>query len=698
MPNYGSYSNEYLITNNFGSYSSANYLYGNTRKYHGLLVATQDQLLKYNVLNRVIDSYHHSNTEIPLTTNIYQNDIIAPQSFDFQKNFDLYPLPSWTFGFGGVEIIKTLLLLDENSLLIKYQFQSDEAGFFSLKPLINFRDIHSVGSNQLASEFTGEKVGNQIKIKLPKGHNLIIEHPESNYHTNQETYFNFYYPDEAKRGYLATENLFQPGYFEASLPPGKTDLYFKFSYNNSSAGELADVWQKNFELAELKSRTEAHGDALGAQRDIFEVREDASLGAQGVLHRAREGTQIVNAVMSGTREKTLVGTDKIATANTPDEDHLETFQKNLENQVELFINTANNHSGICAGYHWFDEWSRDTFIALPGLTFTKDKLDIAQSILGDWGKYLKNGLLPNRLLFTNMLNSLDGVFWFTIRLYQFSLLKNNFDLAEKFLPNLENVLIQFQQKTHNIEITKEGFLYDHNNQDALTWMDAKVDGKPVIDRSGMAVEIQALWYNYIRIMIILKEQLNDRTHLTYLKDLKVALEKNFEKTFWNYYQNCLFDCVRKDYTNKSIRPNQVIAVYLPFKLLGSRKNKMILATIEQKLLTDVGLRTLAREDPEFIKNYEGDQKDRDLSYHQGTIWPFLLGFYLCAYYDIYLKTKAAKIYVADKLLAFQQEITKQQLNYIPEIFSADDLSPQGCLAQAWSVAMLLETIYHLKNN
>lgn len=664
MSDYGSYRNEYLITNTFGSYSSANHTYGNTRKYHGLLVVTQDQLLKFNVLNRVIDGYRNVSTELPLATNIYQGggsgetgktDIAVPEGYKHQRDFNLKPFPSWNFQLNDVEITKTILLVPhENSLLVKYEFKSEKDGFFTLKPLINFRNIHSVGDgNDMVDNANTPRyesvlmhgdavVGNHVKINLQNEHSLSIWHSGSDYYKQIETYFRFYYPDEAQRGYQAIEDLIQPGFFEAFVPAGVSNLFFKFSYNNSFSEKPEVIWDR--EIDRIKSNIHTHNQA------------DSQLPK------------------------------------------LNEFRENLENQAVLFINTTNNHSGICAGYHWFDEWSRDTFISLLGLTLATDKLDTAEEILRDWGSHLKNGLLPNRLLFTEMLNSLDSVFWFTVRLYQFSLIKGNFDLAEKLLPNLENVLIQFQKKTHNIEITEDGFLYDNNSNDALTWMDAKVDGKPVIDRSGMAVEIQALWYNYIRIMIILKEQLNDRTHLTYLKDLKVALEKNFEKVFWNSYQNCLFDCVRKDFTDKSIRPNQVIVSYLPFKLLGNRKNKMVLATVEQKLLTDVGLKTLTREDPEYISNYEGDQKQRDFSYHQGTVWPFLLGFYLCAYYETYLKTKSAQNYVVDKLLSFQKELEKQQLNYIPEIFSADDLRPSGCLAQAWSVAMVLETLYHLRNN
>lgn len=653
MIDYGSYRNEYLITNTFGSYSSSNYLYGNTRKYHGLLVATEDQLTKFNILNRILDSYKNTSEELFLTSNIYQNEIIEPQGYKYQKSFNFKPFPKWSFQSNTTKITKTILLDHyENSLLIKYEFNTVEAGVFTLKPLINFRSIHSTEnmSDNVAPESLD--IGNYIKINLANEHILNIWYPGSIYRQQTEIYYRFYYPDEAKRGYQFLEDLIQPCFFESTIPAGISTLFFKFSYNNYFSENLESVWQKEI-----------------------------------------------------TRKKTSLTTNEPTDQSTQSQEkkynlplELDRFQKNLEDQAELFINSVNNHSGICAGYHWFDEWSRDTFVSLFGLTISTNNSNTAQNILENWGKQLKQGLLPNRLLFTSILNSLDSVFWFTIRLYQFSLIKNDFTLCEKFLPNLENILIQFHNKTHNIEITPEGFLYDNNATEALTWIDAKVGEKPVIDRSGMAVEIQALWYNYIRIMIIVKENLNDRTHLTYLKELKITIERNFEKVFWNSSQNCLVDCVREDFTDRSVRPNQVIVAYLPFKLLGNRKNKMILATAEQKLLTDLGLKTLTKEDTAYIGEYTGDQKQRDLSYHQGTVWPFLLGFYLCAYYETYLKTKSAKNYVIDKLMTFQNALDSRELNYIPEIFSAEELEPNGCIAQAWSVAMTLETIYHLRSN
>lgn len=624
MLDYGSYSNEYIITNSFGSFSSSNFKYGNTRKYHGLLVAGTDTFYKYNVLNRVIDEIYSGSYTFDLSTNIYKNEYLNPQSYTNLEAFYLYPYPTWKFIDENFEVEKNIILLKkENSIVLSYKINSKIGGIFKLKPLINFRDMHSVNTTLSDSSYHLSINHNYTKVHLSEGHALNIFAPGTKFTDKKETYYDFYYPDEEKRGYLAQENLLQIGSYEINLPKGESKVFFKFSYNNNSDLLPSNLWT------------------------------------------------------TPTYEKNIL-------EEHPVSKDIKDFNIFKKRQAKLFL----SEDGICAGYPWFDEWARDTFIALPGIAFSPKKQLIAIKIFEKWGKSIKNGLLPNRVMLDNVLNSLDGIFWFIVRLYEFCLLQDDFRLARKFLPEIESVFIHFQKNTNNIHITDDGFLYDNNSDDALTWMDAKVDGKPVIDRSGMAVEIQALWYNYIRILITLKEKFNDRTNLTALRKIKIQIERNFENIFWNNSENCLLDCVRGNFQDRSIRPNQVVVVYLPFKLLGKRKSKMVLATIEQKLLTKVGIRTLAREDKSYIGNYEGDQKQRDLAYHQGTIWPFILGFYLSAYKQVYSKSKSSKTYVDNIRLEFWIELQKQGLNYIPEVFSGNGLKPNGCLAQAWN--MLIE--------
>lgn len=637
MTKYGSYKNEYLDTNIQGTYTSSNYLYGNTRKYHGLLVANIGELTKYNILNRLEEEVLVKQKVYSLSTNIYEGDIISPQGYISLQSFHINPIPTWKYIFDDLRVTKSIILNDsKNIVTIKYSFSSKELGIIRIKPLISFRDIHKI--RRLDNQYnllTEEKLSG-IKIKLDQQNYLFATATKIHFTPKDEVYFNFYYPDEKDRGYEAVEDLYSPGFFDQVFLPGKSELSIVFAINQ-------------------------------------ELDNSQTLERQPILK--------VESDQSDRRELS----------------EIEPLNDLLIKQSKQFLVSSVSSSGIIAGYHWFDQWSRDTFISLHGLCLSTKNFAFAKEVLESWGKYLEKGLLPNRLSVGEKLNSIDSIFWFTIRLFEYSQLTHDYDLAEKLLSRLENVLIQFEKESNLIYITKNGFLYDKNSTEAMTWMDAKVEGTPVIDRSGCAVEIQALWYNYVRIMIILKEKLNDRTYLTRLREIKILIERNFEKEFWNKANNCLFDSIKDDFKDKSIRPNQVITVYLPFNVLGNRKSKMVIASVEMKLLTPVGLRTLAREDERYHSKYFGNQKERDLSYHQGTIWPFLLGFYLIAYLKTHHYSESSKRYVYTSLQTFQDKIQEKNLRYIPEIFSAESLEPNGCLSQAWSVATLLETIYHLSS-
>lgn len=637
MTKYGSYTNEYLITNTQGTYSSSNYLFGNTRKYHGLLVANIGELTKYNILNRLEEEILIKQQQYSMSSNIYEGDIVSPQGHVSLKSFKTDPVPTWEYVFDGLTV-KKKLTLDEykNSITLKYQTSTNELGILRIKPLIALRDIHKVKrlENQYNLPVEEKELG--VKIKFDTLNYLFASATKIHFTPKNEIYYNFYYPDEADRGYEAFEDLYSPGFFDQVFLPGYSELTMKFTINQESY--------------------------------IDQPLHDQSISTP--QPNQQETNRFPN---------------------------IQSLNELLLDQSKQFLVSSVSSSGIIAGYHWFDQWSRDTFISLHGLCLSTNNYAFAKEVLETWSKYLENGLLPNRLSVREKLNSIDSIFWFTIRLYEYSQLTSDYDLAEKLLNKLENVLIQFEKATNLISITKKGFLYDENTTEAMTWMDAKVDGKPVIDRSGSAVEIQALWYNYIRIMIILKEKFNDRTYLTRLKEIKILLERNFEKEFWNKATNSLFDSVIGDFKDSSIRPNLIIPVYLPFNLLGNRRSKMLLATVERKLLTPLGLRTLSIEDDKYHPDYFGNQSERDYSYHQGTVWPFLLGFYLIAYLKTYHYSESSKKYVYSQLKLFRDKLLEKNLRYIPEIFSAENLEPNGCLSQAWSVATLLETIYHLSS-
>ena len=636
MIDYGSYKNEYLQTNNLGSYSSSNYLYGNTRKYHSLLASSRRQIVKYNVLNRIIDQVITPVSQYSLSTQIYENHLVQPDGYRNISNFNLSPQPTWTFKVPSVEIQRTQILLqNEDTLMIKYEMNSSVEGSLIIKPMVNFRSIHEVNSKNNLAEIELTNINHLTQIKLDNLNSLFIFSENGKFVQNPDTYYKLYYPDEEIRGYESFEDLYVPGYLESKFVEGKSVYYYKYSLEYKNNPDLASIWQN-----EVGSKSQA------SSKDI---------------------------------------------------DNQFVINQGLKNQAEQFIVKTNNSAGINAGYHWFDEWARDTFISLKGLCLVNSDYNTAKLILAKWGSKLKDGLLPNRIIFDNYRNSIDGMLWLAVRLYDYTEFSGDNLFAEKLLPKLEDIYISAKKGKNSLHITEQGFLYDDLSKDARTWMDAKIDNKPVIDRSGLAVEIQALWYNFVRILINFKEKYNDRTNLKPLKDIKILIEKNFVLKFWNNAANCLYDSIREKEKDKSIRPNQVIALYLPFKILNKKQSKIILATIEQKLVTEVGLKTLPLEDPNYHETYYGNQESRDQAYHQGTIWPFLLGFYLCAYLDVYSGTKNSIKYVENQLDKFNQFFENQHLKYIPEVFSPADLSPNGCLSQAWNVALFSETQYHLDN-
>lgn len=269
------------------------------------------------------------------------------------------------------------------------------------------------------------------------------------------------------------------------------------------------------------------------------------------------------------------------------------------------------------------------------------------------------------------------------------------EVRDLVMGEADGVFTAFQAGSHNVSITSSGFLLDGNIDTSLTWMDAKYDGDVVTDRSGMAVEIQMLWYNLLQIALQFKREAKVTSLVVQMQTVAELLEQNFMDRFWFDEGGYLHDVIKPDMADSALRPNQVIGLYLPFQLVSNQSAKQILAIIEQELLTPVGLKTLSSDHPLYKPYYGGSQYERDYAYHQGTVWPFILGHYLIAYLKAYDYSDDAKLYVMGKLKSFQDHVIQAELEYVPEIYSADDLRPEGCISQAWSAATLLEVLAKL---
>jgi predicted glycogen debranching enzyme len=350
---------------------------------------------------------------------------------------------------------------------------------------------------------------------------------------------------------------------------------------------------------------------------------------------------------------------------------------------------------VIAGYHWFGDWGRDTMIALPGLTLTTGRTDIARNILLAFAKHVDRGMLPN--LFpdageTPDYNTVDATLWFFEAIRALTEKTGDTAFVRKNLYAALCDIIDWHVRgtRYGIRMDDDGLLNAGEPGVQLTWMDAKVGDWVVTPRYGKPVEIQALWYNALRILQEFAEQFGDPERARQCAGIASKATQSFNVLFWNEADGCLYDVVQGDTRDRSIRPNQVLAVSLPFPILAYDKACSVLGVVERELLTPVGLRSLARGDSQYRPTYEGGPLQRDGSYHQGTVWPWLLGPFISAYLRVHNHRAGAKEKAAGWLRAFEAHLEDAGLGQVSEIFDAEPpYRPRGCMAQAWSVAELL---------
>ncbi len=361
-----------------------------------------------------------------------------------------------------------------------------------------------------------------------------------------------------------------------------------------------------------------------------------------------------------------------------------TRRKSNWTAADAFLVDRAEGKSVIAGYHWFGDWGRDTMIALPGLTLAAGKPDIARDILTAFASFLSNGMLPNRFPDHGQqpeYNTVDATLWYfeAIRAWVAATGDTAFVKA-KLVPALRGVIEWHRSGTrYGIRMDTDGLLLAGEPGTQLTWMDAKVGTWVVTPRSGKPVEIQALWYNALRMM----QELTGNARYGSMAD---EARESFARQFWNPETGCLFDVIDGNWKDASIRPNQLGAIGLGHRILEDReKAASLLAVVERDLLTPYGLRTLSPRDPHYRGRYTGDPSSRDGAYHQGTVWPWLMGLYCnaCAYVR-------GKVDAAALTAALDEFRDDRGVGQIPELFDGDaPHEPRGCIAQAWSVAELM---------
>ena len=640
----GSPFREWLETNGIGGFSSSTNIGLNTRRYHGLLTAaTKPPVGRLVLLSKLEETLVIDGRRYQLSTNQYPG-AVHPQGFNHQIGFRLDPFPVFTYEVEALRLTKSVFMVQgENTTVVQYELDGHDLTnvTLELRPLIAFRDYHGTTheNNALKSQFETESRLTTFRpySDLPALH---LAHDRAQVESTGFWYRNFQYAIEQERGLDFAEDLFNP-----------CTLAFDFA-SKPSVNIIASTARHDAEDADAFRKSEV------ARRPNNERRSTDLTDLVSVLKRA----------------------------------------------ADQFIVAREQGETVIAGYHWFADWGRDTMIALPGLTLVNGRSDVAKHVLEEFSKHVDQGMLPNRFPDAGEApeyNTVDATLWFFEAVRSFLQFTNDDEFVRTKLYAVLRDIIDWHVRgtRYRIHVADDGLLFAGERGVQLTWMDAKVRDNVITPRHGKPVEIQALWYNALRVMSDLAGRFDDPEAQQRYHAMASKACVSFNELFWNEETGCLYDVVNDEprdgsteTRDASIRPNQVIAISLTNSILSKERATSILNVVERELLTPRGLRTLSPSDPHYIGRYEGGPSTRDAAYHQGTVWPWLMGSYITAYAKTFGHA-AAQTFFATWLDNFKEHLHEAGLGQISEIFDGDSPhTPRGCIAQAWSVAELLRAV------
>ncbi|HET7002843.1 MAG TPA: amylo-alpha-1,6-glucosidase [Puia sp.] len=641
---------EWLETNGLGGWSGSSVLNCNTRRYHGLLVAaTNPPAERMNLLSKLDEAIVTQDGRFELATNQYADHVIHPAGYQYLQQFFRDLFPEWIYELNGIRIGKTIAMPHgENTTLIIYDVLNAETTFsLELLPLISAKGYHSLrhASDNIWWDVSFE---NGIFRNRPfeGAPEIFISVPGSSYRHEPKWFYRFNYAVEIYRGQDFEEDLFNHGVFSVSLKQGDS-LGIIVSTDNPKGRDTHQL---------LKKET------------------------------ARRLSLLKDFPSDETFRQLVLAADQFIVKRT----------------IPGLSNSESREGAtVIAGYHWFTDWGRDTMISLPGLCISTGRFEDAKKILSAFARSVSQGMLPNRFQDNQEppeYNNVDGTLWYFIAVYKYLQATNDvkFILGE-ILPVLKNIIDWHYKGTrYHIHVDDDGLLFAGEEGQQLTWMDARIGHWVVTPRMGKPVEIQALWFNVLKIfskLLLLNNQMEDALAIN--QNAEIA-RGSFTKKFWFAKGGYLYDVIDENgMTDPSLRPNQLFAISLPFPLLRGERAASVLKVVGEKLYTPIGLRSLNTDDIHYTGIYGGDAYKRDSSYHEGTVWTWLLGPYV----DAIMKTEKSK-YKAERVIQkFSYHLSEGCIGTVSEIADGDGAHhPRGCVAQAWGVAEILRVIkdYDLK--
>ncbi len=658
---------EWIITNGIGGYSSSTIIGANTRKYHGLLVAPlMPPGNRQLILSKVDEALEIEGKTYNLYTNVCKNNI--SDGYKYLKKFEKEYIPIFTFQVQGTTIKKFICLEHgKNTVGIYYYIKNGEkASKLTLAPIVNFRGFHTTNTSE-NFDIKQEIENNKVKIIIDNNSQYPIYTyiSEGRYiKHNYDIFRNMYYIEEEKRGQGALENHVVPGVYEIDIEP-EEEKYITF--------------------------------VCSLEQNIEEI------NAKDLINK-----EIV-------RLSTLIyNTDLL------DEKKKESKDENYINLVKNFVIATDNFVvyrpsfalyTLIAGYPWFLDWGRDTLISFEGVLLKTRRFSEAKEVLLTCIRDVKYGLVPNGYSGYDsrpLYNSVDASLLLFEEVKKFLKYTNEYEwIRENIYPTLVKIMNAYQTRIdidgNNIFMDEDSLISSGTENIQNTWMDAKIGDFVVTPRNGKAVEVNSLWYDALKIMEELTILLRGKAEAKRYGELAKKCKKSFNEKFYNKRRKSLYDVLG----DTKIRPNQLFALSLSYPVIDVNSDvaKEILDTVEKKLLTPYGLRTLAKGEPGYRERYEGDMIKRDMSYHQGVIWPWLLGLYYDTLRNMYKaeKNKQEKKKLEAKILEFKAKTketfikemtTGKSVGSICELYDTDNKKyrPQGTIAQAWSVGEIFRII------
>jgi len=651
---------EWLVTNGLGGYASSTMAGVITRRYHGMLVAALA-----NPLGRTV-MLNHLGERLVLgdqSTSINQEERTAgrlnPDTARVLLSVRLEAgLPIWEYEWHGLRLEKRVVMPHkQNTVHVAYRLLAGpENATLQLHPAVHFRGYEEPVSTETQSpssvQYSMTRTGDihlltssngvpplRLQIAGVDGHRFVSE---------ERTTSEFLYPVEESRGYEFRGTLWTPGYFEIPL------------HRDRCATLIASV-ESEAVMRALSPEDVSACEQERRRRLIFSAVPQAQdeTGAELVLAADQFIITPIGRVADATRAAAM------------------------GHEVRTVI----------AGYHWFTDWGRDTMISLEGLTLATGREPEASFILRTFAHYVKNGLIPN--MFPDgsndgLYNTADATLWFFHAVQRYVEATGDEVTLMHLLPTMIDIIDHHVHGTSfGIGVDpKDGLLHEGAAGYQLTWMDAKVDGWVVTPRRGKAVEINALWYNALRLLQAWLEETRGEEAARPIRQRADGVYQAFNERFWIADRGYLYDVIDgEDGDSALFRPNQLFAISLPHAVLDPSRWPKVLEAIRQRLLTPFGLRSLAPGEPDYKARYYGDLRSRDAAYHQGTVWAWLIGAWVDAWLKVHPGDKAGARCFVEQCLGALGDFG---LGTIGEIFDADPpYTPRGCIAQAWSVAEVL---------